>query len=331
MNQETSGTAMPVLSVSADAARLAVEKIDSLTERSLLNDLIDNGLLIPTGVPGVYGRGADFESVVEAVDSLITHCGEDQNAEKLRFPPAMSRTDFERSDYMKSFPQLAGTVHSFCGNEHEHQQLLDCLNRGEDWTEQQKPTYVVMTPAACYPVYPVVARRGPLPLEGRFVDVFSYCFRHEPSLDPARMQLFRMREYVRFGTPEQILAFREDWMQRGQRLIEAMDLPMTIDLANDPFFGRGGKIVSHSQREQNLKFELLIPINSVDKPTACLSFNYHMDHFGELWDIRTSDGKVAHTGCVGFGMERITLSLFKHHGFNINAWPRGVRRVLWGK
>ncbi|MCM3060730.1 hypothetical protein M3553_21670, partial [Bacillus subtilis] len=67
-----------------------------------------------------------------------------------------------------------------------------------------------------------------------------------------------------------------------------------------------------------------------DRQTACLSFNYHMDHFGLLWDIRTATGDVAHTGCVGFGLERLTLALFRHHGFDIDAWPREVRDVLWG-
>ena len=260
----------------------------------------------------------------------MTRLGADQQAEVLRFPPAMSRTEFERSEYMKSFPQLAGSVHAFCGDEHQHQRVLQCLDRGDDWTESQKPTYVVMTPAACYPVYPVVARAGALPADGRIVDVFSYCFRHEPSLDPTRMQLFRMREYVRIGTPEQIVSFRETWIERGTRMIEALRLPNAIDLANDPFFGRGGKIVANSQREQNLKFELLIPIEHDDRQTACLSFNYHMDHFGLLWDIRTATGDVAHTGCVGFGLERLTLALFRHHGFDIEAWPREVRDVLWG-
>ena len=109
-------------------------------------------------------------------------------------------------------------------------------------------------------------------------------------------------------------------------MIEALRLPNAIDLANDPFFGRGGKIVANSQREQNPKFELLIPIEHDDRQTACLSFNYHMDHFG-LWDIRTATGDVAHTGCVGFGLERLTLALFRHHGFDIEARPREVRDV----
>ncbi|WP_175773374.1 amino acid--[acyl-carrier-protein] ligase [Paraburkholderia phenazinium] len=315
----------------APIQKQAIESVADIAGVNPLRDaLVDAGLLIPTGVQGLFGRSGEFEHVVEALDALITRLGADQQAEVLRFPPAMSRPDFERSEYLKGFPQLAGTVHSFCGGEHEQQRVLQCLERGEDWTEYQKPTYVVFAPAACYPVYPVMARRGALPEEGRIVDAFSYCFRHEPSLDPTRMQLFRMREYIRFGTPEQIQAFRSEWIERGTRMIEMLELPNSIDLANDPFFGRGGKIVARSQREQNLKFELLIPIESDDRLTACLSFNYHMDHFGLLWGIKASDESVAHTGCVGFGLERLTLGLFRHHGFDIAKWPKTVCDVLWG-
>ncbi|KVP42026.1 amino acid--[acyl-carrier-protein] ligase [Burkholderia ubonensis] len=311
---------------SADAAPL-----DRAGVNPLRDALIDAGLLVPTGVQGLFGRSERFELVVEALNAYVTRLGADQQAEVLRFPPAMSRVEFERSEYMKSFPQLAGTVHAFCGGEHEQQRILQALDRGDDWTGHQKPTYVVMTPAACYPVYPVIARGGPLPTNGRLVDVLSYCFRHEPSLDPTRMQLFRMREYVRIGTAEQIVAFRRTWIKRGTRMINTLRLPNAIDVANDPFFGRGGKIVAHSQREQNLKFELLIPIEHDGRQTACLSFNYHMDHFGLLWNIHTAAGAVAHTGCVGFGLERLTLALFRHHGFDLDAWPADVRDTLWGK
>ncbi|EGD01921.1 amino acid--[acyl-carrier-protein] ligase [Burkholderia pseudomultivorans] len=314
----------PAASIPADAP------LDRAGVNPLRDELIEAGLLVSTGIQGLFGRSESFERVVEALDAFVTRIGADQQAEVLRFPPAISRLEFERSEYMKSFPQLAGSVHSFCGDERQHQRLLQCLDRGEDWTENQKPTYVVMTPAACYPVYPVIAREGALPADGRIVDVFSYCFRHEPSLDPTRMQLFRMREYVRIGTPEQIVAFRQTWIERGTRMIEALRLPNAVDLANDPFFGRGGKIVANSQREQNLKFELLIPIEHDGRQTACLSFNYHMDHFGLLWNIRTATDEVAHTGCVGFGLERLTLALFRHHGFDIDAWPQDVRDVLWG-
>ncbi|MEM5437250.1 amino acid--[acyl-carrier-protein] ligase [Paraburkholderia diazotrophica] len=306
---------------------------------TLRERLLAKGILIDTGENGLYGRSQVFEDVVERLNVAITHLGADQDPEALRFPPAMRRTDFEDSEYLKSFPNLAGTIHSFCGTEAGQQRLLRCLDdamkesdddRDTEWMSQQKPTRVVLTPAACYPIYPVMARRGPLPAGGRTIDVLSYCFRHEPSLDPARMQMFRQREYVRLGDAQQVMAFRQMWIERGSLLVSLLQLPVDVDLANDPFFGRGGKIIADSQRAQALKFELLIPVANPDSKTACLSFNYHMDHFGAIWKIECEDGSVAHTGCVGFGMERITLALFRHHGLDVNVWPDDVRALLWG-
>ena len=298
-------------------------------QATYLAQLVQHGLLIPTGVDGLYGRSGVFEDVVERFDKLITKWGGGDGAEVMRFPPAINRQFFEESEYLKSFPQLAGTVHSFIGNERDHLALLDKLEKKEDWTLGQKATQVVMTPAACYPIYPTMAKRGPLPKDGRLVDVYSYCFRHEPSLDPARMQLFRMREYVRLGTAQQVMDFRQLWLDRGQKLMASLNVPLKIEVANDPFFGRAGKMLAVNQRDQNLKFELLIPITSETQPTACLSFNYHQDHFGQLWHLKTDAGEVAHTACVGFGMERITLALFKHHGFDVAKWPAAVRDILW--
>lgn len=299
-------------------------------QTSLLDRLFDAGLLIDTGVEGLYGRNGVFEDVITRFEALVTKFGSDQNAEIIRFPPGMNKAHFEGSGYMKSFPQLAGTVHSFCGCELDHVSLLQTMKEGGDWTKDQKATDMVLTPAACYPLYPTVSKRGALPATGGIFDLQSYCFRHEPSKEPTRMQLFRMREFVRMGRPEEVVEFRQMWMDRGPKLMETLQLPFEIDVANDPFFGRAGKMLANNQRDQNLKFELLIPVNSTASPTACMSFNYHQDHFGSTWGLKTADGDVAHTACVGFGLERTALALFKHHGLHTEDWPTGVREALWG-
>jgi seryl-tRNA synthetase len=297
---------------------------------TFLDELFDRGLLIPTGVDGLYGRSGLFEEIGEGFQALVTRYGLADNAEIVRFPPGMSRAVFERSGYMKSFPQLAGTVHCFCGDPSSHASLLQTIEKKGDWTADQKASEIVLTPAACYPLYPAAAQRGRLPAEGRLFDLMSYCFRHEPSRDPARQQMFRMREFVRMGTPDQVTEFRAAWLDRGPALIGELGLPVKLDVANDPFFGRAGKMMAINQRDQRLKFELLIPIESEANPTACLSFNYHQDHFGKTFGLTTSTGEVAHTACVGFGHERVILALLKHHGTDVAAWPMAVRKALWG-
>lgn len=297
---------------------------------SFLDRLFEAGLLIETGVDGLYGRSGQFEDVIAAFERLIDKFGGADGAEAIRFPPGMARAYFEKSGYMKSFPQLAGTVHSFCGNEHDHIALLQCMEEGKDWTKGQEATDIALTPAACYPLYPTIAKRGPLPMEGGLFDLQSYCFRHEPSKDPARQQLFRMREFVCMGTEKHVTDFRQTWMDRGLQMMKSVGLDVEIDVANDPFFGRAGRLLANNQRDQNLKFELLIPVTSAVTKTACMSFNYHQDAFGAKWGLNLEDGSVAHTACVGFGLERIALALFAAHGLDVKAWPEAVRKTLWG-
>jgi seryl-tRNA synthetase len=294
--------------------------------REYFDALVANRLLVPSGVPGVYGRGTDFERVIERFDALVTRAGADRSPEVLRFPPLFNRADYQRIDHIHNFPDLMGSVHTFTGGEREHRALLDKFDGGGDWSRDLAAAEVMMTPAICYPLYPTAT--GTLPPGGRCVDLQGYAFRHEPSPDPARMQIFRMHEFVRLGTPADALAHRDHWLERGQEVFESVGLATGRVVANDPFFGRGGKVQKAIQREQALKFEFVVPICSAEKPTAIGSCNYHLDHFGVAFDIRTADGAVAHSACVGFGLERVALALFKTHGLALQRWPREVRDVL---
>lgn len=296
--------------------------------QSFRDDLLHHGLLIDMGVDGLYGRSGPFEHVIDRINAAIGAVGDLDTPEVMRFPPGLGRWQLERSGYLKSFPHLAGTVHSFSGSDSDHAGLLETLDRGGDWTAMQRATEIALAPAACYAVYPAIAARGRLADGGALVDVYAYCFRHEPSIDPARQQMFRQREHVRIGTPSQVHAFRDLWIGRAGTLFGSFGLPYDIKPSNDAFFGRSGKLLAASQRDEGLKHELLVPIASVAHPTACVSFNYHRDLFGRAWNLETAAGERAHTGCVGFGVERIALALYRHHGFSFEEWPRKVRDVL---
>lgn len=297
---------------------------------AFLNALFDESILIKTGVDGLYGRAGVFEEVIDGFEQAVTKLAEDDKATRIHFPPGMPRQNLVKAGYMKSFPQLAGCVHSFMGDGPDHTKLIGMIERGEDWSDMQSPTDIALTPAACYPLYPTVAAAGPVPEGGRLFDLKSYCFRHEPSQDPGRMQLFRMREFIRIGTADEVTSFRATWLERGEALIKSLGLPCVVDLANDPFFGRPGRMMAANQRDQGLKFELLIPVASDENATACLSFNYHQNHFGTLWGMQFANGEAVHSACVGFGLERTALALFRHHGTKVDQWPAEVRRVLWG-
>jgi len=234
--------------------------------------LIDAELLVPTGVDGLYGRSGAFEDIIDGIDRVVVSAGAGDDATRLRFPPLMPRAVFERTDYLASFPNLAGSVHTFTGGDAEHAALLAQHERGEDWTTSLHPAGVVLQPAACHPLYPL--NTGRLPEAGRLYDVYGYCFRHEPSPDPARMQAFHMHELVFVGTPDDAMAHRDAGLGRGLQLLRDLGLEMDAVPANDPFFGRLGTMLAANQLEDALKLEGVTPICSVEKPTAIMSGNY---------------------------------------------------------
>jgi seryl-tRNA synthetase len=234
-----------------------------------------------SGVDGVYGRTGAYEGVIEALPALVS-CHRPAGAEVLRLPPVMPRASLEKQGYLQSFPNLVGAVSTLTGTDREIARAVTKHAEDGDWTEDLKPTDLVLAPAACYPVYPIVAERGIVPDEGYIFDVPADCFRREPSRQIDRFQSFRMREYVRNGTPQQIREFRDPWIERARAIADAIGLPCSVEAANDPFFGRVGTLMASQQRTDALKFELLVPLRSAESPTACMSLNYHKEHFGEV-------------------------------------------------
>ncbi len=288
-------------------------------------ETLRNTLFRPMGALGVYARTGLYEDVIERLGALITRHRE-AGTEVFRFPPVMSRRDLERHGYLKSFPNLIGCACALHGSEADIRAAAARPDGG--WTDALAATELVLAPAACYPIYPIVAARGAVPDGGLMFDVACDCFRREPSPDLDRLQSFRMREYVCIGSEAIVAAFRARWVDRATALAATLALPCRVDQASDPFFGRVGQMMAVAQLQQALKFELLVPLHSEEKPTACMSFNNHRDHFGTTWEIFDQAGAPAHTGCVAFGMDRLAVALFWTHGLDTARWPHSTREAL---
>lgn len=287
--------------------------------------LLEAELLIPTRVEGLYHRSGAFEDVVRAVERYSAATRTDASAPRRFLPPMFAREDFLRTDYLRSFPDLAGSIEIFRGGDREHRALLAAIDDGESWAPHLQPAEVVLCSSICHPLYGTFEQS--IPAEGLLVEASGTAFRHEPSPDPARMQVFRMYEFVRVGTPGQALAHRDDWRDRGAQALADLGLDVRVEVAHDPFFGRVGTLLANNQSESELKYEVVVDITAA-KGTAIASANLHEDHFGVAFSLATPDGEAAHSACFGYGLERIALALFATHGFDRASWPVAVGDLL---
>jgi seryl-tRNA synthetase len=275
------------------------------------DDHFETALFTDLGVNGVRGTSAVFERTISALLGAIDRLAPAE-AERLRFPPVMSRRQIVAAGYDRSFPNLLASVYALAADD----------------APAPTATDLVLTPACCYPVYPHVAGAGPPPPEGRVFDVSCDCFRCEPSRSPVRLQSFRMREFVYIGPPEDAVAFRDARQAEAAQLCADLGLAAQAAPANDPFFGPGASFLKARQRAEGLKVELVVEIVQDGPATACASFNYHQSHFGDVWDIRLKTGEAAHSACAAFGLDRLATALFARHGLDPEVWPAGVRRAL---
>jgi seryl-tRNA synthetase len=289
-------------------------------------DLLEAGILFDAGVEGLYHHSFFFESLVRGIEGLIVRSANTPHHRRFYFPPVMARTTLVATGYVRSFPNLIGSISSFTGGDRELRELSAALDTGVEWTELFSPIDLVTCSAACHSLYPLLSDQTPLE-QGDIYEIQGTCFRHEPSLDVARMQSFRQHELVYVGDAVGALRQRDSWLEFGQGLLSNLGLEVTVDEANDPFFGRTGRMLASGQRDKKLKFEISCAISS-DLPGAIASGNYHEDHFGASFNIRRRNDQPAHSACFGFGLERIALALIQAHGQSFDEWPTSVTDQL---
>jgi len=176
----------------------------------------------------------------------------------------------------------------------------------------------VLAPAVCYHCYAQFA--GSRLVEPIVLTCVGKCFRHEPEgfESLGRLWEFTMREVVFLGPACWVEQQRREWRERVHEFARSLGLEGEIGLANDPFFGNGGRGKKLLQQLKELKYELRLALDA-GQSLAAASFNLHDTFFGERFGLTLADGATAHTGCVAFGLERWTLAFLAQRGLEAAA------------
>ncbi|MCH8612117.1 hypothetical protein [Arsenicicoccus dermatophilus] len=294
-------------------------------QQAFLDEILAAGHYLPLGRTGVWGRSDELEQVVLGFVRLLDGFYATRPQQRVHFGPLVPQPLLESTGYVDTQPHLVGSIDAFYGDDHAHRHLVADREEGRDWRRHLEPAGLMMVSSACHPLYGALSGQQ---VNGNYL-VLGWVFRHEPSGDPYRVAYFRQKESVHVGSHQECVDHRDHWVHRAEDLLTGLGLPVHLELANDPFFGRAGRMMARGQRAAALKKELLVDAYGADLPPVALaSGNLHGDHFTHAFGIRQADGSDAETACMGFGLERVALSLFKVHGMQTSGWPGEVRSQL---
>lgn len=280
---------------------------------------------------GRFGFGPRILELMDLFDREVRAIADRMAAVPHQFPALIGADVMDRCRYLRSFPSALtmvshlredlGAIRDFAAKaawdgerlvcEPNHLSAIQCL----------------LAPSVCFHYYAWLRDRA---LDSSCVTAIGKCFRYE-SRNMAgleRLWDFTMREIIFVGAGRHVLEQRQRAVDETVALLDRWGLAYEIRSATDPFFIEDYASMAAFQLAFELKFEVLAPLPYRGQDLAIGSFNYHQDFFGRSFNITARDGTPIHTGCVGFGLERVALAFLAQHGIVPGKWPAAIAHEL---
>ena len=248
---------------------------------------------------------ARFEALAGSVDAAAMHV-----------PSTLSVDTLMKVNYLASFPHHANFVIS---SPRDEASLAALGKSTEPQIEMQGKVDQVLTPAACYHIYPCLEDaviEEPL----RFLTLETNCFRCEERYTPLRRHWsFAMREIVLVGEGDEVARGVERLRAEVLEIAKEIGIEARFESASDPFFNAASNPQALAQRLGDLKQELIY-----GEDLAIASTNIHGEYFSRAFNIKATSGALAHTACVAFGIERWMHAVIDTYGAVADAWPQSL-------
>lgn len=292
--------------------------------------LIEEGELLSYG-RGRYGFGPKITGLMDYFDQRVRRMAATFEASAHTFPALIGADVLDRCRYLRNFPASLNMVAHL---REDHAVLQDFartvrLDGNELLCDRNGLSGVecLLSPSVCFHWYRWL-RDAELP-NPVAITALGKCFRYESSnlSGLERLWDFTMREIIFVGSAEYVLASKDTLVAESTQFLNELGLAYEISTATDPFFVDSYAVQAAYQQGFDLKFELLAPLPYSGKKLAVGSINYHQDFFGRSFAIGYRGGS-AHTGCIGFGYERLALAFLAQHGLDQENWPERVQEGI---
>jgi seryl-tRNA synthetase len=287
--------------------------------------------------PGQVALSGPALAVMHAIDAETADVAHSMfDAPEERYPSLISVDTLARCGYLSNFAHSLNFVthlaEDYEGIERFRQENLRAERPNVPVCSMVEPR-MCLKPAICYHCYPALEGQV-IASPGRSLTCVGRVFRYEAGnvTGIERLWEFGCRDIVWIGTFEWVVEQRRRIVEWTLGMLERWDLDGVIETANDPFFPTAHAAKTYWQVLGELKYELRLPLepgpDGKARTLAASSFNLHQDFMTTAFNIRMDDKNLAHTGCVGWGLERWVLAIFTRHGLDIESWPASVRARL---
>lgn len=265
--------------------------------------LTENGWITPLQ-DGRVILNNDFYKIMQLFDSIVMSWAAEDGAKEIFYPDFYVADDLKKCNYIDQF----------------HPHCFFASTSSCDTFQEKTLGYsgFINNPAVCMHSYiqhqdSTVDENNPLVITAK-----GKCKRNEhagfQSLE--RLLDFTMREVIFMGSEKFVLSKRNEYMEKGKKLIEDLQLDGNISVSNDPFFKKEEETKAAFQRKFKLKYELNLKNTDNGHEVAVSSFNYHNINFSKAYNISLADSRLAHTACMAFGLERLAFTYITQVGLN---------------
>lgn len=324
----------------AQVLRMIPSKVAFASDRELpanrgdvYQELINRGW-VKRSTTGVHIYSGLMATLYRALDEMFRLAGGRFQAEELIVPNLMGLGTLEQTGYFNGFPHLvnfvahlpekAGKVRDF-----NSARQADGIDSALATHQHLAPADAVCTPAVCHHFYHLLEGQT-LGAADCVATAMSQCYRFEgkPLASLTRLREFSMREVMFVGSEAAIVQRRQQCLEKLRELLDACELHYSVATASDPFFLDDAHKQTMFQKSFDLKYEALATLPGESGGLAIGSVNYHQDHFGQAFRIRTCEQAVAHSCCLAFGVDRWSYAVFAQHGFDLMDWPAALREAV---
>lgn len=264
--------------------------------------------------------GPEIVRIMQLLDDCFLAWARTMRAQPMLYPSLISTRDLAAIDYFENFPHLGMFVSklnpsAITAGYGKAEKVDEVANEHLCCAEHALPS------AACYNVYASLKEK--VLEDSHRVTTVANCHRNETHYDGLkRLRSFRMREVVVVGEATLVHEHLRASKQFLTTFSSLLGIPLQIVAASDPFFDQDG---------HRAKMQRLFPVKEefvFGETVAIASLNYHRNFFGEKFQIKTSSGEVAHSGCVGMGLERWIHALLECYKEDTEAIGTMLSRQL---